>query len=546
MGEILDAWGRPFRKAEVEEMATRRVALPAYALFRDAAVRDEYAQDLSPFVIASDTGFDRDPSEEQAEWVPNGQPTSPYANLNSRFAHKNPISQLNIPRDTRGLMTLSLEHAQDNYIVSRALRVKRNFALRQLQFLGSTTQREHYTSEFKRLKIRKILSHAFRYYWSTGRVVVYWGDERPIQRLALLDPRMILVKRILGMDKVFLVPDPRWKTILERPSDDSPDRATEAKFLKKYLPRYWMKYILSGMPIPLNDNSYALIENDLELFSIRGIDSPSNVPLQPIFPNLAIIDMMTAGDFSVAWMVKFMIALVSIGDPKAEGANYTRPDQTELQKLQSWMQRPDYSIYAYVDPTVDVRFVAPDPKLFTDKKYIHHVEAVEWVMGVPPVFSRSDGSFASSSMSIKPFREEIEYARLDMEEQFFSKIFPEMREGYTRRKTGGDKDPGVSWDLDCLKDDRVLTDELTAKYDRGGVSVRSLLEGKAQDFDTEVARKLEELKMMKDNDGIFEPAYDSAHGIPDDANGEGGRPNSGGEPTAESTGTQAARPSRGV
>lgn len=539
---ILDAYGRPLEKAEVEQMTRRGMVLPAHALFSGVNQTDELSQNFNPFVIASDSGFDRDPGEEQAEWVPNSQPTSPYANLNSRFAHKNPISMLNVPRDTRGLMTLSLEHAQDNYIVSRALRVKRNFALRQLQFLGSSTTRDFYASEFKRLKIRKILSHAFRYYWSTGRVVIYWGDERPIQRLALLDPRFIIVKRVLGMDKVFLLPDPRWKTILERPDDAvRPELQMEAKFLRQYLPRYWIKHILAGQPIPLKDNSYSLIENDLELFSVRGVDAPSNVPLQPIFPNLAIIDMMTAGDFSVAWMVKFMIALVSIGDPKAEGANYTRPDQTELNKLQSWMQRPDYSIYAYVDPTVDVRFVAPDPKLFTDKKYVHHVEAVEWVMGVPPVFSRSDGSFASSSMSIKPFREEIEYARNDMEEQFFAKIFPEMREGYTARKSGN-KDPGVSWDIDCLKDDRVLTDELTAKYDRGGVSVRSLLAGKAEDFDTEVKRKLDELGLMQKHDGIFEPAYDPAHGTMD----EGGRPNTGGDPTAESTGTQAARPSRGV
>lgn len=544
MPEILDAYGRPITKAEVEEMATRRVALPAYALFRDAAVRDQMVQDMNPFVIASDSGFDKDPGEEQAEWVPNSQPTSPYANLNSRFAHKNPVSMLNVPRDTRGLMTLSLEHAQDNYIVSRALRVKRNFALRQLQFLGSSTTRDFYTSEFKRLKIRKILSHAFRYYWATGRVVVYWGDERPIQRMALLDPRFIIVKRILGMDKVFVLPDPRWKAILERgdANEIEPTRAAEAKFLRKYLPRYWINYILKGQPIPLKDNSYALIENDLELFSIRGVEAPSNVPLQPIFPNLAIIDMMTAGDFSVAWMVKFMIALVSIGDPKAEGANYTRPDQTELNKLQAWMQRPDYSIYAYVDPTVDVRFVAPDPKLFTEKKYIHHVEAVEWVMGVPPVFSRSDGNFASSSMSIKPFREEIEYARMDMEEQFFAKLFPEMREGVTARKSGN-KDPGVSWDVDCLKDDRVLVDELTAKYDRGAVSVRSLLNGKAEDFDTEYKRKLEELGIEAKNPGVFHPMYDASHGVGDD---EGGRPNSGGDPTAESQHGQASRPSRGV
>ncbi len=539
---ILDSFGRPIQKAEMETMAQRGMVLPAFALFSDVNQSDELSQDYSPFVVGTNSGFDR--SEEQAEWAPGGTPTSPFGNLNPRFAHKNPISQLNVPRDTRGLMTLSLEHAQGNYIVSRALRVKRNFALRDMQFIGTPTTREFYTKECQRLQVRKILSHIFRYYWATGRAVVYWGDERPIQRLALLDPRFILVKRVLGQTKVFMIPDPRWKTILENVNGLSAEISAEAKFLKKYLPRYWIKSIQAGEPIPLKDNSYALIENDLEIFALRGIDAPSNVPLQPIFPNLAIIDMMTAGDFSVAWMIKYMIALVSIGDPKAEGANYVRPDQKELNKLQSWMQRPDYSIYAYVDPTVDVRFVAPDPALFSDVKYKHHVEAVEWVMGVPPVFSRTDGNFATSSMSIKPFREEIEFARRDVEDQFFSKLFPEMREGHTGRKSGG-KDPEISWDNDCLKDDRVLIDEITAKYDRGGVSVRSLLAGKAEEFPVEIQRKLEELKLMKEHEGILAPAYDASHGTQDDT--EGGRPTTGtSPPTPESALGQAPRPSRGV
>jgi hypothetical protein len=538
---LCDAYGRPFLKQEIEAMSKRAIMLPAQDLFSNVARRnDEYAQDFSPFVVASDSGFDKDRNEEQADWSSGTMASSPYSNLNQRFAHKNPISELNVPRDTRGLMTLSLQHAQENYIVSRAIRVKRNFALRDLQFLGSSTTTDFYKSEYKRLRIRKILSYAFRYYWTTGRAVVYWGEERPLKRLALLDPRFIMVRRILGEDKVFLLPDPRWKAILEAGDNfASSTQAPEAYFLKKYLPRYWIKYIKQSQPIPLKDNTYALIENDLELFAMRGIDAPSNIPLQPVFQNLAVLDMMMAGDFSVAWMMKHMIALVSIGDPKAEGQSYTRPDQTELQKLEATFQRPDYSIWAYVDPTVDVRWIAPDPALFNDNKYRHHVEAVEYCMGVPPVFSRGDGNFAASSMSIKPFREEIEFARTDMEEQLFAKLFPIMREGYTARKSGN-KDPEISFDLDCLKDDRVLMDELTGKYDRGGVSVKSLLNGKAESYDVEVQRKMDELKLMKENDGIFEPAYDPSHGTMD----EGGRPNSGAAPTAESHLGQAPRPSR--
>lgn len=539
---LLDSNGRPIKKAEVEALTRRGVMLPAEVLF--GRYDDNLSQNATPFVVTSQSAF-TDPREEVASsWLPNSQPSSSYGNLNPRFAQKNPIAQLNIPRDTQGLMTQSLTYAQENYIVSRAIRVKRNFALRDLQFLGSPTTVEFYKSEFRRLRLRSILAYAFRYYWTTGRCVVYWGDERPVQRLAILDPRYIIVRRVLGQSKVFLIPDPRWKQILGSGFGLEKHNAQEAQFLKANLPRYWIKHILAEQPIPLKDESYALIENDLELFAMRGIDSPSNIPLQPIFQNLATMEMLTAGDFSVAWMLKHMIALVSIGDPEAEGPQYTRPDQTELNKLEATFNRPDKSMWAYVDPTVDVRFIAPDPALFNEKKYIHHVEAIEWCMGVPPVFSRSDGNFASSTMSIKPFREEIEVARADIDEQLLSKLFPVLREGYTARKSGN-KDPEVSFDNDCLKDDRVVTDELTAKYDRGGLSVRSLVEGKAQSFDVETQRKLEELKMAQKHPGIFVPQYDASHGLQDPGD-EGGRPNEGGTPTPESQHGQAPRPSRGT
>jgi hypothetical protein len=544
MAEIVDAYGRPLQKAEVEYAAKRGLTMPASWLFGQlgGGFKDESIVD--PFAVVGGSSGKLDPEDDElaSNWNPGAQPSSPYGNLNPRFAHKNPIASLNIPRDTVGMMTQSLTYSQENYLVNRAIKVKRNFALRDLEFICSPSSREFYKTQFTRLRVRKILSHAFRYYWACGRCVIYWGEERPIQRLAILDPRSIIVRRILGKDVVYLLPDPRWKTILqqEKGHSSAANLSPEAKFLKANIPKYWIKYILDNKPIPLKDETYALVENDLELFSLRGIDAPSNLPLQPIFMNLATMDMLTSGDFSVAWMIKHMIALVSIGDPRAEGTNYVPPDENELKKLEATFQRPDWSLWAFVDPTVDIRWIYPDPKLFASDKYQHHIEAIEYCLGVPGVFTSADGDFSSSSLSIKPFREEIEYARVDMQEQFLAKFLPQLREGFTAKKTGGNKDPEISWDIDSLRDDKVIIDTLTALYDRGALSVHSLLEMKAQDFDTEVQRKISELAMMKKDDGLFEPAYDPAHGIMD----EGGRPQTTGKPTAESTnGSPQPRPS---
>ncbi len=542
---ILDAFGRPITKATVEEITAslpKSYMAPAYSVFARSADSMEAYSSLNggPFVVASNDGHL--PSDmEHADYSSTLTGNSPYSNLNDRFAHKNPIAELNTPRDTRGLMTLSMTHASENYIVARAIRIKKNFALRNVEFIGQDAARTFFQSEFRRLRLWKILGHAFRYYWSTGRVVIYWGEERPIRNITLLDPRFIIVRRVLGREIVFMLPDPRWKTILDEARGLKKD-TPESLFLKKNLPKYWIQHINNGEPIPLKEDSYALIENDLDLFSIKGIEAPNNLPLQPIFKELATIEMLIAGDFSTAWMMKNMIALVSIGDPSIE-KNYVRPDQNELQKLQTAFQRPEYAMWAYVDPTVDIRFISPDPKVFDQAKYKQQIEAVEYCLGVPAVFSRdAKGDFGGTSLSLKAFREEIVTARQDMQFQLFDKLLPVMKEGYVSRKTGS-KIPELSYDLDCLKDDRVLQDELNGKYDRGGLSVRSLLEGKVHNYDTEITRKKAEEKDAEA--GYLRPAYDLSHGLPgDDGAIGGGRPNTGGKPTAESNAPQTPRPSR--
>jgi hypothetical protein len=90
-------------------------------------------------------------------------------------------------------------------------------------------------------------------------------------------------------------------------------------------------------------------------------------------------------------------------------------------------------------------------------------------------------------------------------------------------------------------------DELTGRYDRGALSVRSLLDGKAESFDVETQRKLAEIKMQEKEAQIFAPAYDCSHGIVDGGE-EGGRPSNGTNPTKPegAVGAQQGRPSRGV
>jgi hypothetical protein len=514
MSDLVDGYGRPFTKAAVEELTKKYeraggLTLPLFDGLLDSemasgrSMTSAQQRDLMSAFITP-----RDIDEEVADYSETIVNTPGV--YNDRFSKRNPISELNKPRDIAGIMNLSMTYAEDNYIVARTIKVKKNFATREMTLLGNPTAKDFYDKEFKRLKIRRWLGHIFRYYWIVGRVLVYWGEARPIEGICLLDPRAIVVRRFLTKLHVFMRPDPRWVSILQ---NGSVVGGPEYKFLMKNLPKYWIPYIKMNQEIPLKEEEFALIENDLSLFSGRGLNDHtiSGVPLSAAFDALQTTKMLMSGDFSTAWLIKNVIALVSIGDPQKE-KDYSPPDQIALQKLAAAFVRPEFAMMAFVDPTVKVQYIYPDPKNLEGAKYTEFNKQIEYVMGVPGVFTSMAGDFASASLSLKPFREDIHVARLDIIDQFLDKIMPHMREGYTARKTGGNsQEVLVEFDTDCLKDDKQVQDELNGKWDRGAISNRSLLEGKSRDFDTELLRKKEEKQYQK----ILIPLFDVAHGDPD-------------------------------
>lgn len=571
--ELVDYLGRPFYKHQIEEyqnainssgradsIVGSLLPGPNPVLFEEVGAEwgnragDEY--DLTPYLRFSDASQQQEMQAEVNARARRGIAEEkadvgagviiPTAYHNERFAHKQPISELDIPRDTPSLMTLCMRYEEDNYMVQSAVRVKKNFALKDMTIKGTATAREFHQREFARLRIRHVLSTIFRYYWICGRVVAYWGDDRPIKNITVLDPRFIRVQKFMGEAHVMLRPDPRWRTILMADKDN---QRPEARFLRKNLPKYWIKHIMMDEDIILKPGSYALIENDLSEFSTRGVHGLGGVPLSGALVELAIFRMLLAGDFSVAWMMKNMIALVSIGNPETEKDKYVRADTTELTKLKTAFQRPEYAMWAYVDATLQIRYVYPDPKLWTTDKYKEITAHINRVLAMPNVFTNADGDFASSALELKFFREEIICGRMDVLEQFLMQLFPVLREGRSRREAGT-KDPSVEFDNDCLIDDNILMQMNQGKFDRGALSVRSLLENKAQDFETERERKLAE---KADVDAkLWQPAYDISHGDPElqriaaqsRASGPNGRPVTTNRPTNEkTTGSRTPRPS---
>jgi len=530
-GILLGPDERPISKAEVEAETQRRGYAPGWVgglfggphpmLDQEESAGNWRRDMLEPFIFTDGTHAIDDEHADFSQTIVN----TPGA-YSDRFVKRNPIADLDTPRDMYGIMNLAMRYAEDHYIVNRAIKVKKNFALREMRIVSkSQSSVAHYEKEFRRLKIRQLLSHIMRYHEIVGRIVVYWGETFPMKGICLLDPRYIIVRRFLTNTDVLLRPHPHWVSAAQRP------KSPEYSVLQKTVPSKWMKYIKANEPIPLDENTYALIENDISLFDTRGMSDNTigGVPLSAAFVPLKISTMLMAGDFSTAWMMKNMYTLISIGDPKMD--DYTPPDQTELKKLQGAFQRPEYSLVAYVDPTVNIRFFSPGSDAMDSKRYLHSTQAIEYVLGIPGVFTNGDGSFAAASVSLKPFREDIINMRLNVVDQLFSKLLPMLREGYTAKKTGGQNDPDILFDENCLKDDAVLFAELTGLWDRGAISNRSLLEGRYYDLDMEKQRKEAE----KPDKELWQPLFDVAHGDPQPP---------GGTPTHEGSNGAQNRPSK--
>lgn len=534
-GILLGPDARPWTKSEVEAETARIAATPiAVPIFSGPHPFDSAYEGTQSNWDQTFNEFEREatkmfvgPHDEHA-----GLSAGPILNgpgYNDGWVKRNPIAQFAKPHSTYNIMNQSMKYAEDHYIVNRAIKVKKNFALRDMQIISKNdSARERIHSEFRRLKIRQLLAHAYLYYSVVGRVVLYWGYDRPVKGACILDPRYITVRRMLNVEKAWLKPLPVWVSASRAKTDSA-----QYQWLIQNIPTQWLKYIKANEEIPLDDGTYSIVENDLSLFDTRGYgEVVGGVPLSACWNALQVSSMLMAGDFSTAWMMKNQYVLISDGDPKSD--KYTPPDQPALNRLASTFQRPEYSIVAFVAPTVNIRFFSPDPSAMSSERYKHSTEEIEYVMGVPGVFTNGQGSYASGAMSIKPFREDIINMRETVVTQGLWPLIQVLREDMSKRVRSVDVD--VQFDENCLKDDTQLWKEIAGKWDRGAISNRALLEGRHGDFDMELQRKQDE----QVHAAVLQPLFDVAHGTDEEV----GRPIEGGLATHEkSTGTSAPRPS---
>jgi hypothetical protein len=465
--------------------------------------------------------------------------------------------EFQLPFGQSDTINTSLRFAVENVFVGKALRLKTNFTCKGLSNSGPKDETNAFFDDvISKLRLQRIYRAAVWLYYSVGFVPILLTEPgKPLSYVDILDPRMVKMEQAFNKTWVWMKPDKRMMDAVNDP------QGTQHEFNKIYfnaMPAHWRAQLqaakLKGDATPtilLKDGECIIIQN--RYCSIdRTPGQFDGTPLQPYFSACELYRMLMAGDFAAAFLMKNLIALVSVGDPKSEGDNYQRPDDKVLGDLQAAFQNPNQAQWSYVDPTMMVRYIHPDPEVLSAKKYDEPKEQLKNLLPAPFWFSDGNGSFAASTTQLTELQEEVDQNHDDFDTNFWKPIFTRASEQKARI---ADKDiRAPKHDRNSLKDNKAYLDSQNNLFSNGGLSTRSLMEAHGVDPDVETQRLKDQQADAKA--GVFMPAFEQKQGIvaaktygiqkqqgkPD--GGKGGRPRkAGSKPNAESTTRRTPRPS---
>lgn len=469
--------------------------------------------------------------------------------------------EFNLPAGQNETINMAFRYAMENVFVGKALRIRTHFTCKGVQNAGPNDETNtFFDGILKNLSLEDVYRKAVWLYNMAGLVPILISEPgKPLDYLEIVDPRMVRVQRSFGKLKMWLIPDAR---MLAAARDPKGTQHPSNKFYWDAMPDYWkaqLKTIIQkGIPgsdnlIDLKDDTYIVIENRDNPFD-RTFGAFDGIPLQPYFAACEQYRMLMSGDFAAAFLAKNLIALVSVGDPKAEGKElYQRPDDTTLMNLQASFQNPNQAQWSFVDPTLNIRYITPDKDVFASEKYEEPKEQLKNLLPSPFWYNDGSGSFAGSTTEMTSLQEDCESCNDTMDRNFWEPIYERASYGKPRIAKKDIRAP--KHDTNALKDPKALQESNSGLYANGGLSVRSLIESHGYDFDVEKARKEAEKSDVKK--GTWTPAFEQKQGIVANktygikppagagkSGGKGGRKKkAGSKPQAESKGRRTPRPS---
>jgi hypothetical protein len=432
-----------------------------------------------------------------------------------------------IPTSQIPVINEALRFACENVFVAKALRLRTVFTCAGITNENNSSETNDFLDKvMTNLNLENLYRQCVWMYWAAGLVPLLMPEENePFTWIELVDPRQIRFQKSFGKTIMFLRPN---KLMVACARDQVGQTDPMHKALWNSYPKSWQKQLNAYLKqnraesdwiINLDPSSYIVIENRDMPFS-RGEANFDGSPLQPYFAAALQYRQLMAGDFAASFVAKNLIALVSIGDPKTEGDRYQRPDRNALLKLQAAFGNPNSAQWSYVDPTVNVRYITPEPNIFQSQKYDDVKEQLKELLPSPFWYNNGTGSFAGASSELTWLQQEIDHCHDAFDRNFWMPIFKRAMANQARLAPNKVKPP--SHHKSNLKDNNQWLSTLSGLYANGGLDINTLIS--EHGFDPE--KITENLKGQASDvkAGVYMPAFEQKQGIVADKLGVNDKP----------------------
>lgn len=315
-----------------------------------------------------------------------------------------------------------------------------------------------------------------------------------------------------------------------------PGKLTKEDLLDTYSEKIVDSVIAKKTVIELRpeDGDYWIVYSDGRKFS--GLVAPT---MNAIFADASLRELLIAGDFSVAFMMKAAIFHVTAGESISQGPRAGTKDywlkENDRVKLQTALTKLGKSLLLITDHTVKLAHVAPDPKLFQPEKFLKVEERIRRWGATPEQLLTGEGDgFAQGTQGGKRFASEGVEVR-----GHIGWVLSQFLTHESMRSAIGIQEGAVctiDWDWNNLKEWKQALDELNSAWSNGMCSNETYQERVG------LARAVEKKRKEREQGeaALWRPLFEPKQGMltPDS---KGGRPDEGGGKSKN----DGPRPSRG-
>lgn len=329
------------------------------------------------------------------------------------------------------------------------------------------------------LKLVKFLKKVALEYILKGNVIVYiyWNREKTLPiALDILNPGAISMTYMVGTGKPIVELQPTEAITKLRQFLQGKSTKEKNQILSKYPKdlREGLLRLTGG--ITLDPDNLFIIQRKKRDYDTWAVPFATRIFKDVILKNkLKEAEFATADGFVAAfWLFK-------IGNDKYPAS------KKNLQDLSNQMKNIGKHNRMVQGHTFQAEVVSPSPEIFSEEKYRSVNSDIIRGFGITRVFIDGEEGAQSSWYSILGFIERVQYIRDELVEAF-TEFFEMIAE--RTRKAGV---PKIRFSKN-LRDPKVYSDIAMRLYEKGIISIQTLVEETGYDFELEIERKEQEEK----------------------------------------------------